>query len=196
MNKTAQGNILIALILVFVVALVALILYKNSSKSLHPLPQNAQTTNPSTSKTKEYTSNSLKILFKYPKDWFVEEKDRSIMITNYPTKIGENKQPDENQLKLFLDEFSGCFESIEENLIDPACGEGGQTAPKNKILSKEMHQAKGGTFYKYVINTPKGNQFIYYLLENGKNVLKIEKHPDPSQYEKEFEEIINSIEFL
>lgn len=145
--------------------------------------------------TQIYTSKDLKISFAYPENWYVDEKDYDIMITSYQTVIGENKSPNPNEIKIFIDNFNGCHKTIEENLIDPACGEGGTKVEKNKILSKEMRQANDGTFYKYKVQTP-NTQFTYYLLQKSDKVLQIEKHPDPSQFEKEFEQIVNAIKFL
>ena len=46
------------------------------------------------------------------------------------------------------------------------------------------------TVVKYVIKSPSsGNQFTFYLLEHGDRALQISKQPDPSKYEKEFDEI-------
>ncbi len=142
-----------------------------------------------------YTSKDLKISFNYPKDWFVNEKDYDVMITSYKSKIGENKLPNENELMIFIDNFNGCHGLIEENLVDPGCGEGGSNVKKNTILSKESHQTQSGTFYKYIIESP-SNKITYYLLQHDKSVLQIEKNPDPSQFEKEFEDLVNSIRFL
>ncbi len=150
--------------------------------------------NPLSSKTTNYTSQALKISFQYPKDWYVDEKDYSILLTSYKTRIGENMQPTNNQVRLDIDRFSGCHISIEENLKDPACGEGGPSK-KSQILSKETRQTPGGTFYKYLILSSNGNKFTYYLLQKGDKILQISKKPDPSQFKKEFDQIINSIEF-
>lgn len=150
---------------------------------------------PKVSEFKSYTSKDLKISFELPKDWYVDEKDFSVLLTSYKTKIGENKQPIDNQLRLDIDRFSGCHSSREENLKDPACGEGGPMK-KNQILSKDSKQTKqGATFYKYIVLSSSGNKFTYYLLQKGDKILQISKKPDPSQFDKEFDKIINSIEF-
>lgn len=147
------------------------------------------------SQFKSYTSEALKISFQYPKDWYFDEKDYSILLTSYKTKIGENKQPLDNEIRLDIDRFSGCHKTIEENLKDPACGEGGQFVKNNQILSKETKKTNHGIFYKYVTKTPNGVILTYFLLESGDKIIQISKKPDPSQYEKEFDQIINSIEF-
>ena len=53
-----------------------------------------------------------------------------------------------------------------------------------------------GTFYIYTIEDSREEQQTYYYLQKGDKILQISKEPDPSQFEKEFEEIINSITFL
>lgn len=146
-------------------------------------------------KYKSYTSKDLKISFKYPANWYINEKDFDLMLTTFVTRFGRNDQPTKDQLKIFINNFIGCFEKIEENLIDPACGEGGSKVKKNEIISKEMKTVKGGTFYKYLVKTPSAT-LTYYLLENKDRVLQISKQPDPSNFEKEFDEIIESIEFI
>jgi len=147
------------------------------------------------SSTTQHVSTDLEISLEYPRGWYVQEKDFNILLSSYETLIGQNSRPNADQIKIFIDNFSGCHPTIEENLKDPACGEGGTGVKPNEIISKEMKKLPGGTFYKYVIGSPSGNQFTFYLLENGDRVLQISKEPDPSQYEKEFEEIVSSIKF-
>src|SRR3989344_7237517 len=183
-------NIIIILAIVISIAIGAVIYF--GLKSNNPPPKPIENITISGSNLNNYTSKDLKISFNYPKDWSVDEKDYDIMVTSYKTKIGENKSPAENQIKIFIDNFNGCHKTIEENLIDPACGEGGPTVKKNKILSKEMRETKGDTFYKYVVETP-NNKFTYYLLEKNDKVLQISKQPDPSQFEREFDALVNSI---
>ncbi|MEX2028382.1 MAG: PsbP-related protein [Candidatus Curtissbacteria bacterium] len=196
----ARRGIVIIPLLIVLTALIGIFgIYKitNLKQSLpkeQVQPPGAQTQNAASS-LKEYSSKDLKISFNYPKNWYVDEKDYDIMLTSYKTKIGENKQPNADEIKIFIDNFNGCHDTLDENLIDPACGEGGTAVAKNKIISKESRSTPGGTFYKYLVQTP-NQQFTYYLLEKGDRILDIEKHPDPSQYEKEFDELVNSIRFL
>lgn len=143
-----------------------------------------------------HANDDFKILFNYPKDWYIDEKNFDILISSYPTYIGENSKPSLDQIKISIDGFSGCHPTIEENLKDPACGEGGPGVSLNEILSKDMRITEGGTFYKYVILTPNGEEFTFYILENEDTVLSISKQPDPSLHEEEFEKIVNSIRFL
>lgn len=144
---------------------------------------------------KSYKSKDLNISFSYPQDWFVNEKDFDLMITSFPTKFGENAQPERNQIKFFINEYHGCHETIDENLEDPACGEGGPKVKPNEILSKETEDINGMKFYKYLVKYPDGKQQRFYFLEKGDRVLQIDKDPDPSMLEKEFEEIVKSIKF-
>jgi len=146
-------------------------------------------------KSTEYISDGLKVSLSYPKPWFLNEKDRSIMITSYSTTFGENKSPDDQQVEISIDQFSNCFPNFERDLIEPACGQGGP-GYKNQIVSKEVKETGGGTFYKYLVRTPKGQELIYRLLVHKDRILLISKQPDPSKFEKEFEEIVESIRFL
>lgn len=145
-----------------------------------------------------YTNQDLKISFQYLREWYVDDRYRKILLTNYETNLNRDDKPSNNQIEILLDEFSGCHPDIEENLKDPACGEGGPSVQMNKILSKDVSQKKGGMFYRYVILNPDGKEYTYYLLQknNDDTILQISKQPDPSQFEKEFEELVNSIEFL
>ncbi len=145
----------------------------------------------------DYLSTDLKITLSYPGEWYIQEKDYSILISSYRTRIGENSRPSNDQAKIFIDNFNnGCHPTIEENLKDPGCGEGGPNIKPNEIFSKKVNQTPDGVFYKYITETPNGQRNTYYLLEKGDRILKISKEPDPSDYEKEFEEIINSIKFM
>jgi len=190
-----KGNILIIGLIVVAIALIAVVYIRinpvntlQSQSTPSPSPQIDQD-----NQLKLYTSRDLKISFDYPKSWYVDEKDFDIMITSYKTKIGENKPPKSNEVKIFINNYSGCFPTLEEDLIDPACGQG---KVKNKIISKDVKQTPGGNFLKYTLDSYDENQRIQYFFQKGEQILDIEKHPDPSQFEKEFEEIVNSIQFL
>lgn len=145
----------------------------------------------------QHVSKDLKISLSYPSNWYVDDRYQSILLSDYKTSQNRNDNPSVNQIEVYLSEFSaGCHSSIEENLKDPACGEGGPTVQANQIITKESRAVQGGTFYKYVIQSPSNNESTYYLIEHGDRVLQISKEPDPSQHEEEFEDIINSIKFL
>jgi len=197
MNRNPTRGSTLVLSLVFAVVFTAIIIFfiKFKSGLIPPPSQNSQSST-ETSDFKSYTSQDLGISFKYPKDWFVNEKDYEIMLTSYETEFGENRSPGNNQLKMFINMFSNCFPDYEKDLIYPGCGEGGE-ASKNTIISKEGRPVQAGTFYKYVVRTPRNDEFVYYILyKDDKNIFQVEKHPDPSQFEKEFEEIVNSIKIL
>ncbi|MBI2621843.1 MAG: hypothetical protein HYW63_04355 [Candidatus Levybacteria bacterium] len=177
--KNKNRNILIGLILVIVILFVGLFFF------------NSQQTG-----TVQHVSEDLKISLNYPRGWYIDEKDYDILLASYQTQIGDNSRPNSEQIKIFINKFNiGCHQDIEKDLMDPACGEGGPSVKPNEIISKEMKQFSGGAFYKYIIESPSGNQHTFYLLENSDRVLQISKEPDPSQHEIEFEEIINSIRF-
>lgn len=144
---------------------------------------------------KQYQSTDLEISFEYPAGWFVNEKNYFLMITSYETKIGRNDQPNDSQVEIALHRPGGCHETIDENLKDPACGEGGPKVKPNEIVTKEVQDINGAKFYKYLIKYPNGEQTRFYFLEKGDRVLQIDKKPDPSMFEKEFEEIIKSLKF-
>lgn len=191
-----EGNVFVPILIIAALAVGAALFFNFASKQqINNVPAESTPQAVVSDNLKTHTSSDLKISFSYPKDWFVDEKDFDIMITSYKTRIGENKEPNSNEIKIFIDNFNGCHATIEENLIDPACGEGGTKVKKNEIISKEVRETVGGKFYKYVIKTP-NNIFTYYLLEGKNNILQIEKHPDPSQFESEFNQIIDSIRFL
>lgn len=180
-NKQIRKFNPILLVIMVVVVALGLFLYIQNSQS----------------STVSYASKDLKISLNYPKPWYIQEKDLDIMISSYNTRIGENSRPNSNQIKIFVDKFNaGCHPAIEENLKDPACGEGGPSIRPNEITFKEVKQVPGGTFYKYIVESPSGSRFTFYLLEKGDRVLQISKEPDPSNFEEEFEEIIESMNFL
>jgi hypothetical protein len=198
-----KGNTLFILIIILALTITALVYFGAKKLDITPFKQAAtlptnqvqQKEINNNDQLKSYTSKDLKISFKYPKDWYIDDRYQMILITNYNTNLNKDDKPTNDQIELLISNFNGCHDTLEENLIDPACGEGGPTVAKNKILSKETSQTKESTFYKYVVQTP-NSTLTYYLLKNNDKVLQIEKHPDPSQFDKEFEEIINSIEFL
>ncbi len=196
-NTSKKNNVTLKRVIVFIsIILLVLILWKLTDK---PTTVTNQQKIEKTVMYKAYISKDLQISFNYPTNWYINEKDRSIMLTSYKSTIGENSRPDKNQIKMFIDEYGGgCHQIIEENLKDPACGEGGPSSPLNKIVSKDVAEKTGGTFYKYVIEYPNEQQGIFYLLQKkgSDKILQISKEPDSSQYEKEFEEIVGSITFL
>ena len=147
------------------------------------------------STTAQHVGNDLKISLNYPKGWYIDDRYRSILLTDYETNQNKNDSPSPEQMEIYISEFSNCFPTIEEDLKYPACGENKLDGP-DEIVSKKTHKTLGGIFYKYVTKTPKGVENVYYFVVNDDRILQISKEPDPSQHEKEFEEIVNSIKFL
>jgi hypothetical protein len=194
-----SGKVVLVLVLVLLILAAAVYFFSPVIKpgipeaSLMLYPESSQEPQ---SKNKTYQSEDLEISFEYPKDWFVSEKNLDIMVTSYLTVIGDNNQPTEDQLKFFINNFYGCHETIDENLKDPACGEGGSKVKPNEILSKEVEDLNEAKFYKYLVKYPSGKQVKFYFLEKGDRRLQIDKNPDPSKFEAEFENLINSIKFL
>lgn len=141
-----------------------------------------------------YTSEEMKLSFKYPKEWLVNEKNYDIMITSFPTKFGDNMQPLANEIKLFMSSPNGCHETIDENLKDPACGEMGEV--RNEIANKEIENLGDMKFYKYLVRYSNGKEHRFYFLEKGERVIQIDKSPEPSIYDEEFDQIVRSIKFL
>jgi len=187
---TRKGNSSLIIVILSAFLIIGVALYLALSTNVKPQPIGSNPTD-----LQSYTSQDLGITFDYPKEWFVNEKGFDILITSYPTFFGENKITTNEQIELFIGFFSNCFPDYEQDLLYPGCGEGGEES-KNTIVSKEGRSVQGGTFYKYVVKTPRNEEFIYYILyKDDKNILRINKKPDPSQFEKEFEEIVNSIKF-
>ncbi len=190
-NKKSLKIIIAVIVGVFV--LFALI-----SLSKRPQPLTQQYLNqPKIQNTqlKTHTSQALKISFQYPKDWYVDDRYRKVLITNYKTNLNRDDKPSKDQMEIVLNEFSNCFKTLDEDMINPACGEGGLTK-KNKIVSKTIKEVHGGSFYRYSIVTYSNQDLIYYFVQKGNRNIRISKQPDPSKFEKEFEELVGSIEFL
>jgi uncharacterized protein YxeA len=194
-----KGNLSIILIIIVALIIGALIYFK-SNKEIFTLFR--QETTPATQEQKKntleeqlqsYSSQDLKISFKYPKAWYIDDEYPFVLISNFKSSLHQDVEVKDNQVEVFIKEFSGCFPTLEEDLIDPACGQGKQ---KNKIISKEVNETPDGEFLKYTLDSHDENQRIQYFFQKGNRILDIEKRPDPSQFEEEFEEIVNSIKFL
>src|SRR3989338_6695511 len=201
-----SGKIVLVLILLLLIAGAGVYFFLPGFKKESPIEQtpnpsitatypNSQKAGESSELLKKYSSTDLKISFEFPKDWFVNEKDFDLMVSSFSTKFGANDQTTKDQIKVFVNNFSGCHKTIDENLKDPACGEGGPKVKPNEILSKKIEDINGVKFYKYLVKTPEGKQQNFYFLEKGDRILQIDKKPDPSMFEKEFKEIIKSIRF-
>lgn len=149
--------------------------------------------NSSAPEFKKYTSQALKISFEYPKDWYVDDRYQMVLLTNYQTDLNRNDKPKEDQIKILISNFSNCFPTLEGDLVNPACGQG---KIKNTIISKEVRQTSGGEFIKYMLDSVDETQRVQYFFRKEETILDIEKNPDPSQFEKEFDQIVSSIDFL
>lgn len=193
-----SGKIVLVLILVILLLGAGMYFFLpmlTKRESSEQIPGSTEITKSSES-LKPYSSEDLKVSFKYPGNWFLNEKDFEIMITSFKTTFGENKQPTETQIKTFINEYGGgCHKTIDENLKDPACGEGGPRVKPNEIISKEVKDLNGSKFYKYLVKYPSGESHRFYFLEKGDRILQIDKIPDPSLFDEEFEAIIKSIKF-
>ena len=204
MDRTApKGNILIlALVGAFFLALLSVGAAVTYFKTKPNIPYRIQQQGTPTPLSKgespdfnNYTSDALKISFKYPSSWYVDEKNFSILITSYKTFIGEGKIAEGKDMQIDLDRVSLCQQNIEQNLIYGGCGENQKIL--NKILNKEIKaNLEGVTFSKFLVKFPDSSDKTLYYLEKGSIILQVTKHPDPSQFEKEFEEIVNSIKFF
>ena len=143
---------------------------------------------------KKHTSQDLKISFEYPNDWYVDDRNYTVLLTNYLTSLNSNDHPNSNQIEIIIREASLCQDTIEKNLIYGGCGENQKIL--NKILNKQIQALSSGAFYKYTVQYPGHPEQMFYFLQKGDNILKLSKQPDPSQFEKEFDDIVNSITFL
>lgn len=192
-----KGNVFVPVLMAVILVITGVLIFKATPKSQTRTTPTETTSQAVTSdeNLKTYTSKDLKISFSYPGSWQVSEKDFDIMITSYKTRIGENKEPSNNEMRIFINNYSRCLPNLEEDLINPACGEGGKKS-KNQIISKDTRSTSSGTFFKYVIKVSDNNNYTFYFLQKGERILDIEKTPDPSQFETEFNQIVDSIRFL
>lgn len=141
-----------------------------------------------------YRSTDLKISFNYSKEWYIDDRDYNLLLTNYPTNQNRNEPPKTNQIEIQMHNASLCQPTLDQDVLLGGCGEGVNT--KNEILSKDVKKVGDGLFTIYKIKYPTGKEATLYYLQKDERILQISKKPDPSMFEKEFEEIINSIKFL
>lgn len=160
------------------------------------IPIDNKNTNNAKSTTKMYSSEDLNISLEYPNAWIVDDRYVEVLLANFQTSLNSNKKPQPNQIEILLHNARGCHKTIDENLKDPACGEGGSNIKPNEIVSRETEDLNGIKFHKYLIKYPDGTEHQFYFLEKGDRILQIDKKPDPSMFEKEFEEVIKSIKFI
>jgi len=194
-NKRNKKSLRIIITVVIFVVFILFVLISLSKKSQPLTQQYSNQPQIQNANFKTHTSQDLKISFKYPKDWHIDDRYRKVLITNYETNLNRDDKPNRNQIEIVLNEFSNCFKTLDEDMIKPACGEGGPTS-KNTIISKKSREIREGTFYKYVVKQSNGENITLYFLQNGNKILQLSKQPNPSQFEKEFDDIVNSITFL
>lgn len=204
-NSAQKGHLgLIVLLLVLVLGAGSIFYFKSQNPktvpSINITPENS--TNPTTTEKpisnmanpfKTFSGKDLKISFKYPKDWFVNEKYFDLMITSYKTYIGEGRLPAKSDIRININEASLCQQTLDEDVEKGGCGEGVNT--KNQVLSKEVKNYSGNEFITYKIKYPNSQPATFYYLKKGDQILQISKSPNPSQFEKEFEALIKSIQF-
>lgn len=180
------------LLILLITAILGFLVFLKINSSKVPISNTPSTKNQDAN-VNTYTSKDLKISFKYQKNWYLDEKGRSVLITSYATNIGDNKLPSINQIKIDIDPIALCQQSIEENLIHGGCGENQKVT--NKILNEENKLSPDINRYKFTLEFPdKSKKTLYYVEKNNK-FIQISKTPDPSQFEKEFEDLVNSIRF-
>lgn len=142
-----------------------------------------------------YISKDLKISLEYLKGWFVEDEYPFVLISNFKSSLHNNFQLKDDQIEILLWNKSLCQDTIEKNLIYGGCGENQKVL--NVILNKEVKIIpSGNTYYKFLVQYPDKSETWSYYLGKGEKVLQISKKPDPSQFEKEFEDLVNSILFI
>lgn len=196
MKKRESSNKLLELLMIIGIVIVIIIALLITYKSLQVGGTGNQTTSKAVEKFNNHVSKDLRISFYYPNNWFLSEKDRDILIASYNTSIGEGSTPDKSQLKIFINNESLCQETLDKEVLLGGCGEG--ATANNEILSKEVKEFPAGLFITYKIKYPTGKPDTFYFLQqkHGDRIIQISKQPDPSQFEKEFNAIVESITFL
>ena len=145
------------------------------------------------SATIQHVSKDLKISLSYPRRWYIDDRYRTVLVTNYETNLNQNITSGNQQIEIQINNASLCQKSAEEDLIFGGCGEGQKVL--NKILNKESKKLSSGTLQVFRVQYPDSSEKTIYYIQNKNRILQISKRPDQSNYEKEFEEIINSIRF-
>ncbi len=182
-------------IIVLIIVLLLVVFFINNKKNTKPNTLNRQIIT-QTPQFKTHTSENLKISFQYSSDWYIYDKNYDIFITSYPTTHRDGKKPTSHQIEIFIREGPVCGRmDLDQIIIIGGCYSEGKFVP-HKIKSKEVKNLSSGIFYKYIRERFDTQDQTVYFLQNGDRILQISKEPDPSQFEKEFDEIINSITFL
>lgn len=185
-----KGNVVLWLILVLAIVAVSAIFWK-----LRAVPQPSNTVvTPQTTQLIAHTSKDLKISLKYPNGWIIDDRYRKVLLANFSTNLNRDDKPDQPSLRLIISNASLCQETLDQDVLLGGCGEG--TSTKSKILSRSEKTYTSGKLIVYEIMYTTGSKDTLYYFVNIDRVLQISKQPDPSQFEKEFDQIVSSITFL
>lgn len=192
-RKTKKSHNLLYVIVIFVVLLIIALLLIGNKKNTQPDALNQQIITQAP-QFKTHTSQDLNISFRYPIKWSIDDRYNIILLTNYETDLNRNDSPNDDQIELTINNANLCQKTLDEEIIKGGCGEANMVP--TEILNKQQMNLTSGIFYIYTIKNPQGKQQIWYYLQSKDRILQISKEPDPSQFEKEFDEIVNSITFL
>jgi hypothetical protein len=190
-NKKQFPKLLVVIVIAACVGLIFLLLFE-STKNVYQQSYHYSTKN---NQVNSYTSHDLNISFDYLENWYITDKDFSILLTNYKHNLNSNYRPNENEIEITISEGLKCQVALDEQVVIGGCFGEGNWVP-TKILEKKTKKLSSGMLYTYVVKHPNGLQQTRYFLQKGDKMLQISKEPDLSQFEKEFEDIISSIKFL
>lgn len=191
-NKKISNKTIIAIIVVVMSIFIFFNAITNNNSSRTKIDESI---NNQIKSEKTHISRDLRIKFKYPKDWFIDDRYGMILLANYKTDLNKKsiKKLGNVVINIFNEEL--CDMSMDEQVRIGGCYAEGNWRP-TEIIDKQISELSSGGFYKYTIKHPQGEKQIIYYLQNGNKMLKISKEPDPSEFDQEFEDIIRSIQFL
>lgn len=190
-SKRTIKKIVIVFIALSLLAILSLFLYYlnvNQQEQRHYVSD-------AKSKYINYSSMDMGLALKYPENWFIDDRYGMILLANYKTDLNKVsiKKPGNIIINIYSEEI--CDMSLDEQIQLGRCYAEGNWSPTD-IIDKQISELSSGVFYKYTIKHPQGEKQIIYYLQKGDRMLKISKEPDTSVFDKEFVEIINSINFL
>ncbi len=196
-----SGKIVLVLILLLLILGTSYYIFIPNNKKQDYLPsstidQGIDLTKKLSVALKKHISQDVKISFDYPQDWMIDDRYNEILIASFETSLNSNQVPSGKEIEIVIHNARGCHKTIDENLKDPSCGELGLNAKSYEILSKVVEEMGNSKYYKYLVKAPNTPEQRFYFLEEGERVVQIDKNPDPSIFDEEFEEIVKSIEFL
>lgn len=185
---------LIIVVCVVWVCLFGLIFYQSFSISQKEGAPN-NTTEVPVAQEKVYTSKDLSLKFSYPAAWYIKDLGYRVIITNYKFVSSTDYRPNNNEVEIQISNYQLCQGTLDQDVVFWGCGEEERVA--NQILEKATKELDSGILSNYLIFYPQSNirQRQYYL-QKGDRILQIDRAPDSSRFEKEFEKIINTIIFL